>query len=725
MSPFAGMLRTRTRGARTRSLRGGVLPMLGVLRMLGALLVLAIAAHGPARAGTLDRAGIEGHFPAPLLVGERDDALPIWPILKQEAGAYEVFAYAFESIDFAPIPGFGGTPPDLLIALAPDGTFRDARVLSHHEPVFLEGLGSEPLFAFVDQYVGLSAKRSIRVGRPNARANGASPQTVVDGVSMATASTRVVNETMLAASLAVARRKLGFGAANVGLTVAARPDYEALGVAELAARGWLKRFVLTQAEVDAAFAGTRLADSDPGPRDAPGDAPFADLRIAYLNVPSIGRNLLGAPAYDRLMRELGPGDHALMVTSAGRWSPLGEDFVLGSIPDRISVQQNGLAVNARDAAWERRDLAPDLPEGPWTILKIVQAAGFDPSSPWTLSVKVTRERGQIFPERESREFASPYALPPALFTREAPEAGPSWTDSWRARGWELGLIAASFGVLVPVLARQRGLVARRRPFGAFRLAFLAFTLGFVGWYAQAQLSIVTLVGLVRAATRTGDLTFLLYDPPSLLIWAFALASLLAWGRGTFCGWLCPFGALQEFAAWLARPLRIRPVAVPPRVDRVLRQGKYLALAAILAAAAAGSPLADGLAEIEPFKTSITLYFVRSLPFVAYAAGLLVLNLFVYKGFCRYLCPLGAALAVLGRLRLLDWIPRRAECGSPCQLCRVRCRYGAIRATGAIDYPECFQCMDCVTIIRDPAQCVPQVLAGRTRRAPILRPAAAE
>ncbi|MCG2963702.1 hypothetical protein KZ308_28605, partial [Escherichia coli] len=80
----------------------------------------------------------------------------------------------------------------------------------------------------------------------------------------------------------------------------------------------------------------------------------------------------------------------------------------------------------------------------------------------------------------------------------------------------------------------------------------------------------------------------------------------------------------------------------------------------------------------------TLYFWRSLPFVLYGAGLIVLNLFVYKGFCRYLCPLGAGLAVLGRLRLLDWIPRRPECGSPCQLCRVRCRYGAIDARGRID-----------------------------------------
>ncbi len=275
-------------------------------------------------------------------------------------------------------------------------------MIAHHEPVFLEGLGSEPLFAFVEQYVGLSARQPIRVGRPNARAAGASPATTVDGISMATASTRVINETMLAASLAVAREKLGFGAVNTGLRVEAKPDYEPLGLAELERRGWVQRWRMTPAEVDAAFAGTGLADPDPG---AP-DEPFSDLTIAYLNVPAIGRAILGEAAYGRLMREIGPGAHAVMVVSSGHWSPLPDDFVLGSVPDRLTIQQGGLTVNARDAAWERRDLAPDLPAGPWTLLKIGDAAGFDPSAPWSLSVKVTRERGRFFRKR------SPARSPP-------------------------------------------------------------------------------------------------------------------------------------------------------------------------------------------------------------------------------------------------------------------------------------------------------------------------
>ena len=132
-------------------------------------------------------------------------------------------------------------------------------------------------------------------------------------------------------------------------------------------------------------------------------------------------------------------------------------------------------------------------------------------------------------------------------------------------------------------------------------------------------------------------------------------------------------------------------------------------------------LTDKLVEFEPFKTAITLNFVRSWPYVVYAGGLLVASMFVYKSFCRYLCPFGAALALLGRFRILDWVPRRSECGAPCQSCRYRCDYQAITAAGAIRYDECFQCMDCVVIYASDEQCAPLIMEIKRRRTiPIAR-----
>ncbi len=290
-------------------------------------------------------------------------------------------------------------------------------------------------------------------------------------------------------------------------------------------------------------------------------------------MPTIGRNLLGPARFEALMRELGPGNHAVMVLNAGpadaAENPLGETFVLGAVPERLTVSQGGLVVNARDMAVERRGAGLDrgLPAGDWTILRIDAAAGFDPSAPFTVTEKIVRERGQILSEKIARDFSVETKLPADLFLRVAAQDGPDWTESWRARVPTLVGLGAMLALLVPVLARQKALVADARRFPAFRLAFLAVTVGFVGYAAQAQLSIVTLMGLVRAALRTHDFAFLLYDPPSLVLWAFVLASLVLWGRGTFCGWLCPFGAMQELVAWLARPLRLRQLTVPPRLDR--------------------------------------------------------------------------------------------------------------------------------------------------------------
>jgi polyferredoxin len=243
---------------------------------------------------------------------------------------------------------------------------------------------------------------------------------------------------------------------------------------------------------------------------------------------------------------------------------------------------------------------------------------------------------------------------------------------------------------------------------------------FIGWYAQAQLSIVTLIGFVRAALGKGGLAFLLYDPPSLMLWGFTLASLFVWGRGTFCGWLCPFGSIQEFVGDFARWVRVPQLRIGAAWEARLRLIKYLALVSILGSALASSALAERLAEIEPFKTAITLVFIRSAPFVIYAIGLLLGGMFVYKFFCRFLCPLGAAFALIGLARRWDWIARRVECGDPCQLCRSKCRYNAIASTGAVLYHECFQCMDCVAIHNDRKQCVPLILADRKSRALLRR-----
>jgi polyferredoxin len=179
--------------------------------------------------------------------------------------------------------------------------------------------------------------------------------------------------------------------------------------------------------------------------------------------------------------------------------------------------------------------------------------------------------------------------------------------------------------------------------------------------------------------------------------------------------LCPFGALQEFVSLLARRLRIPAWRLPARLAGALDRGRYALLAVLVGAAAVAPSSAEILVEAEPFKTAITVGFEREWPYVAYCIGVLAAGLFIYKFFCRYICPLGTALALGGRLRRWNWLARRPECGKPCQRCRHICVYEAIDRNGAIRYDDCFQCLDCVGIYHDDDRCAPILLFKRKGR----------
>src|SRR5258708_29938410 len=118
----------------------------------------------------------------------------------------------------------------------------------------------------------------------------------------------------------------------------------------------------------------------------------------------------------------------------------------------------------------------------------------------------------------------------------------------------------------------------------------------------------------------------------------------------------------------------------------------------------------GGAGVGPSKPVISVGMDRGWPFVACALVILAAGLFVERAFCRFLCPLGAAMAIGGRLRLRRFtvLKRRKECGSPCQLCANRCPIQAIEPSGAINMDECFYCLDCQVIHHDATMCPPLV-----------------
>ena len=684
------------------------------MRQLFAAVLLLLAVLQSGQAGVMTKATLSQKFPSPYIVGDKDTELPVWPIFKQEMTSTELIGYIYESIDFVSLPGFAGAPINLLVALDAKGNFMDVQVVSHHEPVFLEGYGPQPLINFVNQYKGLSLTQNITIEtgtRQKSRMDGNNVR--IDGVSKATASVRIINQTLLTSSLAVARKKLGFSGSHDPDQIArVKANYfETLTGMQLFGKNLIAHLALANREVEKAYAGTAGEGLDTEGNADP-DGMFIDLYSALVSVPSIGKNLLDAASWERLSGRLEKGDHAILVMWGGRYSITPEDFKPGTSPERLSLKQGGLPIEMRDLDLELHlaDGTPLSPEN-MKVFRVIAQTGLDLSKPLELSLDTKREKGMIYPEIIRQSFVYRIEIPERFYDVPAGD-NKTWVSIWHERATELGVLAGALLILSILLLQQRWLTANARRFTVIRVSFLVFTLGFIGWYAQGQLSIVNLTGVVQSLKENRSLAFFLYDPMTVCLWAFVAITFFLWGRATFCGWLCPFGALQELVARLARLLRIPQIKLRRSTDAKLKKIKYVVLAAILLSAWFAPEVADSLVEIEPFKTGITLYFVRAWPFVAYAVAMVLASALVYKFFCRYLCPFGAGLAILGKLQLLKWLPRRAECGTPCQTCRHRCDYQAIRPDGKIDYAECFQCMDCVVIYHSDTQCAPRILQAK-------------
>jgi len=649
-------------------------------------------------------------FPQATSIGQKQQTPPVWPVYQ----VGNLVGYLFESVDLVNIPAFSGEPVNLLVGIDLHGNFTGVELLEHHEPIFLHGLGEQPLLDFVNQYKGLSLKDNIKVGGRKSGAN-----TVIDGITKATASVVVVNETILLSALKVARQTLeGFDSKTL-----AKPRLELFDpftFETMQNKGYIQTLSIDYAQVQEAFADTQVNGyhaegiSDPEQR-------FIDLSFAYLNVPTVGRNLLGEVDYQRLTHTLTPGEQAIAVFSRGPYSFVGEDFVPASVPDRLTLHQQGLPIEIRDMNFYDYDAvnSPYLGSFPsFKLFRIKPQSEFDPGSPWQLSLVVTRSRGLLFDTVNAR-FSRDYQLPQRFFTypkvdqHDTPT--PLWLTLWQNRLGEVVALVVSLGLLTTILLNQHKLVRRPKAFRRLRWAFLVFTLLVLGFYSQGQLSVVNIFTILQSLLHGFNIEVFLIDPIIFILWSYVFISLFLWGRGVFCGWLCPFGALQEMLSWLAKRLGVKQIKIAHKLHTKLWGLKYVILLGLVDLSFYSLGTAEVAAEVEPFKTAITLIFVRSWPFLVYALLLLGVGLYIHKFYCRYLCPLGAGLAVLGWFRRFSWLSRRSECGSPCQLCRHKCEIDAITQAGEVDYNECIQCLECIVYYNSEDLCPPQIIEAKKKQ----------
>jgi NosR/NirI family nitrous oxide reductase transcriptional regulator len=661
---------------------------------------------------------------------------PVAPVLKDG----ETVGYAFITSDFVSTTGYSGKPIHTLVAVSPDAHVTGVKLVKHSEPIVLIGIPQAKIDAMAAGYVGLDL-----VGE--AQSGGTTHD--VDIISGATVTVMVIDDSIVRAGLKVARA-LGLGglaadAAPTGPVFELNPEAQAAGDwMTLEGDGTLRRLSLDVGQVNAAFAA--LGDQRATARaltEAP-ETTFIEMQAALVSHPAIARAILGEGEAANLPGWLAPGEHALVIAGRGLYSFKGSGYVRGGIFDRIVLIQDDVSVRFRDRMHKRlgsvaAEGAPEFTET--DLFKIPADVGFDPTKPFRIQLLVHREVGPIekvfttfdLGYQLPQKYLRPVPVPVAATTDPAPaeaiatqaeaEAHQAlWKRIWADKQVEIAVTAAMLAVLTLVFFFQ-GLATRNaRAFYWFRMGFLTVTLVFLGWYANAQLSVVNLMALFGALVSGFSWQAFLLDPLTFILWFSVAAALLFWGRGAYCGWLCPFGALQELTNQIARRLHIPQWTLPWGLHERLWPVKYMIFLGLFGVSLMSIEQAERYAEVEPFKTAIVLKFVRAWPFVAYALALLAAGLFVERFYCRYLCPLGAALAIPARMRMFDWLKRYHECGNPCQTCANQCPVQAIHPTGEINPNECVNCLHCQVLYQSRTICPVVIKRDKRRQAAAASPA---
>ena len=619
--------------------------------------------------------------------------------------------YLFSTHEMAEPKGFKGDSFDIIIALDSTGRLVGHRVLEQHEPLVSPDKVSE---ATLSQYLNRLNGYSVRTGK------GAMPGGL-DSVSGATVSAKAMHDAVLRAI------------DRVGLLagLSQNRDTLQLDMYSFSSADW------NQLIKNGSIAELRLSNQDIrlavqsqfGPNASPaqtlGDDRelYAVIYTALLTPPAIGRNLMPSVRYLRLVNG---NSHSIMVASEGEftWWDSGSKQPSGS----VTLLQSGRSIALNKENFKRsRFNATSAPNFKAVgRINLPMRGTFEPLQPWSIEVHVP----VTSPNDEPRSVAFPlaYRLPfqhvigddalleeaglkdpqYVLFGLTKTSSLSDWQQIWVDRARSISCLGALLLILTGILFFSDRLTAHRRLYGLVRMAFLVVVLIWLGWISGAQLTILHLLTYLNVALGVIDWRSQLVDPLMVILSGYVLISLVLWGRGVFCGWLCPFGALQEITNKLARVFRVPQMTIPHILQARLWALKYLIVIAILVLAMSGSQMLASAVEIEPFKTAISTMFDRSWPYLLYAFLLLGAGLVVERFFCRYLCPLGAAVAFLGKIHLLDWLRRRPQCGNPCRLCEVSCPVGAVEPSGKINMAECFQCLDCQVDYFDDHKCPPLV-----------------
>ena len=648
----------------------------------------------------------------------------------------ELVGYLFVTKDITSSKGYASLTFDMLVGLRLDGKLAGAKVLDHQEPIIGMYTADSQLILpkFTSQYKDLDIRVPTKVNLLRTEGEGS-----INGISSATVSAVLFNGAILRAARIVALSK--------GLRLNDKPvvdivNFEKKKFYDLVSDGSISRLTLKLEDLKNLGVTKPKISNRSGVADIyryralfKGDTPVAakqkevkkgykdtdrnlaiDLYLAPVVTPTIGRNLLGDKWYDIFVAGRDPEEMSIVITTLGRYALDGEPEIASGNFKRLAVIQNNERYPIEKSQFRNLGFlhGEDKPFFAEAGLYRIPAGNINPVEPWKLELliesEIPSENKKIYVDYHLSNY---YIIQPDGLKKIANKDEPIWFAAWESQRKNIIILSFSLLILSLALIKMETLTFNNNFRQIFRNIYLLWILIWLGWEAGGQVTILSILTWVTAPISQPSWNTLLSDPLLIVLMSYVLVTFFVWGRGVFCGWLCPFGALQELIANIGKFLKIKQIKIPEKYNKTSLNIKYIILLTLFITCFIAPNFLNLGSEIEPFKTAISMKFNRAWYYVIYAILLLAVGLFIERFFCRFICPLGAFMAIGGKLRIFNsFLKRRNECGSPCKLCSNECPIDAIEKNGKINMNECFYCLDCQSLYHNDHKCPPLVIVRK-------------